>query len=143
MSGKTKKKLPPPVLLSAIVCDTVIIDAVTQKPSIIGIFENISAIKYPARHQRLAFFFELTNGHGKTEVTVKLVDVQEEDKILYEWTVEQRFKDARQVVNSTFGIGGIQFPHSGEYRFQIYVGTSLLGERRIICNKISVPKEDS
>ncbi len=141
MSGETDKKLPPPVLLSAVVCDAVIIDARTNKASIIGIFENISAPKYPARHPRLAFFFELTNGRGKTKLTIRLVDVQQEDKTLWECTVEQELKDVRQVVNSTFDISGIQFPHPGEYRFQIYAGKDLLGERRIICTEVELTED--
>ena len=136
-----KKKLPPPVLLSAIVCDQVIIDARTNKASVIGVFENISAPKYPARHPRLAFFFELTNGRGKTELTIRLVDVQQEDKTLWECTVEQELKDVRQVVNSTFDISGIQFPHPGEYRFQIYAGKDLLGERRIVCTEVELTED--
>lgn len=101
--------------------------------------KNISATKYPARHPRLAFFFELTNGHGKTRIIIRLVDVQEEDKILFEWTVEREFTDVRQVVSSTFDIGWIQFPHPGEYRFQIFAGTDFLGERRIICREVELP----
>jgi len=42
MSEEEIQKLPPPVLLSVIICDTVIIDRITDKPSIIGAFETIS-----------------------------------------------------------------------------------------------------
>ena len=41
--ARKQKTIPPPLLLSAIVCDMVIVDVVTRKPSVIGIFENISA----------------------------------------------------------------------------------------------------
>ena len=133
------RKLPPPVLLSVIICDLVIIDRITNKPSIIGAFETISAPKYPARHPRLVFFCQLTNGHGKTRITVKLVDVQQKDKTLFEGTIEQKFRDVREVANLTFDIGGMVFPHPGEYRFQIYAGTELLGERRIVCRQIKLP----
>ncbi|MCJ7778241.1 MAG: hypothetical protein MUP16_08010 [Sedimentisphaerales bacterium] len=133
------QKLPPPVLLSVIICDLVIIDRITDRPSIIGAFEAISAPKYPARHSRLALFCQLTNGHGKDKINVRLVDVQEEDKTLFEVAAEQEFKDVRQVANMTFEIGGIVFPHPGEYRFQVYAGTEFLGERRIICRQIELP----
>ena len=136
MSSEEKKKLPPPVLLSAIVCDRVIFDRLTGMPSIIGVLQTISAMKYPARHARLAFFCELTNAHGRENITVKLVDVQEDDKIMLEQTVQGEFVDVRQVVGLGFGFEGIVFPHSGEYRLQIYAGTAPLGERRIICRQI-------
>lgn len=139
MSEEEIQKLPPPVLLSVIICDTVIIDRITDKPSIIGAFETISAPKYPARHPRLALFCQLTNGHGKVKITVRLVDVQEEDKTLFEATVEHKFRDVREVANLTFDIGWIVFPHSGEYRIQVYAGTEFLGERRVICRQIELP----
>ena len=137
--SKERKEIPTPLLLSAIVCDRVIMDSITQTPSIIGILQTISAPKYPARHSRLTFFCELTNGHGKTQMTIRLVDVQQQDKTMFEQTVEQEFPDVRHVAGLTFGIEGMIFPHSGEYRFQIYAGINLLGERRIICRQIKLP----
>lgn len=137
--AEEEEKIPPPVLLSLIICDQVIIDSISKKVSIIGAFEGLSALKYPARHPRLAFFGQLTNGRGKTKIMISLVDVQEEDKILFQGAMEGEFKDVRQVVNVTFDIGGIVFPHPGEYRFQILAGTEFLGERRIICRQIKLP----
>jgi len=136
MSGEQKIKLPPPVLLSAIICDRVIFDRLTGMPSIIGVLQTISAPKYPARHARLAFFCELTNGHGKAKVTTRLIDLQQEDQTILEQTVQSQFVDVKQVVALGFGFEGIIFPHPGEYRFQIYAGTNLIGERRIICRQI-------
>ncbi len=137
-----EKKIPPPVLLPIIICDQVILDARTNKTSIISAFETISAPKYPARHGRLAVFCQLTNGRGKAKITLRLVDVQQEDKIMFEAAVEQEFVDIRQIANLTFDIGGIVFPHTGEYRFQIYAGTEFLGERRIVCREIEIPSGD-
>jgi hypothetical protein len=129
---------PPPVLLAVIICDQVILDRISQKASIIGAFENISAEKYPARHPRLAFFCQLTNGRGKTKVTITLVDVEKGDEVIFEQMVEPEFKDVRQVVNLTFDISGLVFPRPGEYRFKICTGTEFLGERRIICRQIKL-----
>ena len=137
-----QKDIPPPVLLSVIICDRVIIDRINNQPSIIGAFETISAPAYPARHARLAFFCQLTNGRSKTKVSIKLIDVEEKDKPLFQGSVDQEFSDIRQVANVTFDIIGIVFPHPGEYRFQIYAGTEFLGERRIICRQIELPSGD-
>jgi hypothetical protein len=137
--AEEKEMVPPPILLAVIICDQVILDSITRKPSIIGAFENISAVKYPARHPRLAFFCQLTNGRGRTKINVRLVDVDKEDEVVFERGIEAEFKDIRQVVNFNFDISGIVFPHEGEYRFQIYAGTELLGERRIICTRVELP----
>ena len=138
MAIDKQTNIPPPVLLSAIICDRVITDKRTNQPSIIGAFETVNAFKYPARHSRLAFFCQLTNGHGKVLITFKLVDVQKEDKPLFEQKIEHEFTDVRRVENLTFNIEGIPFPHPGEYRFQVFAGSTLLSERRIICREIQV-----
>jgi len=139
--AKKREEIPPPVLLSAIICDRVIFDNITRMPSIICVLETISAPRYPARHGRLAFFCELTNGHGKAQITARLVDVQQQDKIIFEQTVVGEFADVKQVVALTFGVEGLIFPHPGEYRFQIYAGTDFLGDRRIICRQIELRSE--
>jgi hypothetical protein len=140
MSEVEKPSVPPPILLSAIICERVIIDQLTQMPSVICVLQTITAPRYPARHAQLAFFCEFTNGHGKTKINARLVDVQQDDKVILEQTVEGRFADVKQVVCLTFGFEGIVFPHPGEYRFQVLAGTELLGERRIICREINLQR---
>jgi hypothetical protein len=134
------QKIPPPILVSVIICDQVIVDKRTNKYTIVGAFENIGAFEYPARHPRLALFCQLTNGRGKTPIRITLVDVQDTDKELGHFDVVESFKDPRLVKNITFDISGIVFPRPGEFRFQIYAGEHLLGERRIICRKLEPKK---
>src|SRR3989304_6305575 len=129
----------PPVLLSAIVCDRVIFDRLTGMPSVINILQMLNAPKYPVRSGQLIFFCELTNGHGKTKTKVRLIDVQENDKVVLEKEGIVEFKDVRQVVTLAMNLQGIVFEHPGEYRFQLYCDEGLLGERRIVCRKIELP----
>lgn len=136
------QKIPPPILLSVIICDQVILDSITKKPTIVGAFEVVSAEKYPARHSSLAFFCQLTNGRGEMPITIRLVDVGQTDQVMWQQKVRQDFSDVRQVRNLIFNVGGIIFPHEGEYRFQIYADEEFLGERRIICRKVEVQKEE-
>lgn len=128
-----------PIVLSLIVCDQVIVDARTGKPSIIGDTQTISAYKYPAKLPRLTFFFELTGGHGNVNVKVALVDVQEEDKRLFEGNALVHFKDPKQVVWNSLQTS-VVFPHAGEYRFQLYGANELLLERWIVCRQSKPPK---
>lgn len=135
MSEKDQK-IPPPVLLSVIICDQVITDMVTKKNTLVGVFENINSVKFPAQHPRLAIFCELTGGRGKMPITVRLIDVQNSDTVLGQFEIEESFTDPREVRNIRFDIGGLVFPNEGEYRFQVHYGQDLLGERRIICKKV-------
>jgi len=128
----------PPVLLSAIVCDRVIFDKITGMPSLINILQTVNAPKYPIR-QIMVFFCELTDGHGRTKLTARIVDTQQEDKIIFEQETVVEFKHVKQVVTLGLNLQGITFSLPGEYRFQLFTGDNLLGERRIICRKIKLP----
>ena len=127
-----------PILLSAITCGRVIFDKVSGMPSIIDIVQTINAQIFPARHPQIAFFCELTNGHGTTKMKIRLVDTQEEEKYIFEKEGTVQFKDVKQIVTLAMDLHGVVFPRPGEYRFQLFAGGNLLGERRIICRKIKL-----
>ncbi len=131
-----------PILLSAITCGRVIFDKVSGMPSIIDIVQTINAQKYPARHPQIVFFCELTNGHGTTKMKIRLVDTQEEEKYIFEKEGTVQFKDVKQIVTLAMDLHGVLFPQPGEYRFQLFAGGYLLGERRIICRKIELPPKN-
>ena len=126
-----------PILLSAVICEKVIFDRITGMPSLINIIQNINAQKFPARHDQLHFFSELTNGHGNTNTRVRLID--SDDKTIFEQQGVVEFKDVKDVVTLAVNLRGIVFPLPGEYRFQLYTQGTLLGERRISCRKVSPP----
>ena len=128
-----------PLLLSAIACNRVIFDKVSGMPSVIDIVHMINAPQFPARHPRIVFFCELTNGHGTTELQIRLVDAQEDEKVIFERTGTVQFADVKQIVTLAMDLHGIVFPHPGEYRFQLFTGGYLLGERRIVCLKTQQP----
>lgn len=132
----------PPILLSVVICDRVIFDKVTGMPSIINIIQNINSPKYPIRYPLLVFFCELTNGHGKTNIRIRLIEEQEE-KVIFEQKGAAEFKDVKQVVSLALNLQGVALPHEGEYRFQIFAEEHLLGERRIVCRKVEMPPRGS
>ncbi|MBN1123845.1 MAG: hypothetical protein JXA82_02480 [Sedimentisphaerales bacterium] len=129
-------QIPPPILLSAVLCDTVILDRITGKASVIGIFSVINSRKYPARHPKMSLFCEMTGGRGKMPVTAQLIDLHDDEKILVKQSVDVDFSDPLAVNGIIIDFIHIPFPHSGEYRFQIYAGHEYCGERRIICQVV-------
>lgn len=129
-----------PILLSAVTCNRVIFDKITGMASIIDIVQNINAPRFPVRCSQLVFFCEMTNGHGKTETRIRLISGEDEEKAIFEQTGAVEFKDVRQTVSLAINLQGIVFPEPGEYRFQLFTGGQLLGERRIVCRKLRQSK---
>jgi len=130
-----------PILLSIQVCDSVIADHFTGRASVINIIETIAASKFPARHPHITFFCEFVNGHGKSDVIVKLVDVQNDDKVINEVKGEMIFQNVKQISRLVMNFGGIVFPHEGEYRFQLYLNNELTAERRLVCKQVQLPRK--
>lgn len=128
-----------PILLSAITCNRVIFDKVSGMPSIIDIVQTIDAQRYPARHPQIVFFCEMTNGHGTADVKISLVNTQDEEKVIFEREGKVNFQNVKQIVTLAMNLQGIVFPGPGEYRFQLYSGGNLLGERRIACRQVKFP----
>lgn len=126
------------MLLSSIICDRVIFDRFTGMPTLVNILQNLNAQKFPVRTHQLVFFCELTNGHDKSNVKVRLVDVARDDKIIFEKNGTVQFRDVKQVVTMAMALQGVVFDHPGEYRFQLLVDEQLLGERMVVCRQISI-----
>ena len=129
-----------PILLSAVTCNRVIFDKITGMASIIDIVQNINATNFPVRCGQLVFFCEMTNGHGRTETRIRLISSEDEEKAIFEQTGAVEFKDVKQTVSLAINLQGVVFPEPGEYRFQLFTGGQLLGERRIVCRKLSRKK---
>jgi hypothetical protein len=69
--------LPKPDVLAMLVCDQIITDRLTGKQSLIGMFSRIHAMGFPATHPQLCVFVALTDGHGKTDLSIRVVDSNE------------------------------------------------------------------
>lgn len=132
----------PPMLLSAVICDRVIFDKISGMPSLINIIQHINAPQYPIRHGQLVYFCEMTDGHGTTNMKIRLIDAQDNDKVLFEQRGTVEFKSVQQIVTLAMNMQGIAFPTPGEYRFQLFAEEQLLGERRVICRKVQLPPKD-
>ena len=65
---------PAPDVLAMIVCDQIITDRLTGKQSLIGMFSKIHTRGFPAAHPQLSVFVALTDGHGKSDLTIRIVD---------------------------------------------------------------------
>jgi len=130
----------PPVVLSTIVCDRVLFDAPTRTNCLIGIRDCLFAPKYPVRIFQLFFFAEMTNGHDTTDIIVRLVDVQNDEKVLIEKKANVKFENVKSTVSVVLGFEGLAFEHPGEYCFQLIAAGQPLSSRRINCILIKPPQ---
>jgi hypothetical protein len=98
------------------------------KLNVLGIFDRIVADDLPVSHPRMVFAFrvaaEFADGGRSFPVQVRLVD--EDGQVMFDASGEinpplvppGEFSTANQV----FTLVGMQFPHAGQYRFEVRIG---------------------
>src|SRR5262245_25459224 len=86
-----------PFSLAMLICDAVHKDPSTGKPTIFGSFAALTAPSFPVRHPSMCVYLLLTDGHGVTPITLRMVDVSKEgpdhDQTLFEATTEMNMED--------------------------------------------------
>jgi hypothetical protein len=128
--------LPPPDVLALLICDQIITDRITGKQSLIGMFSKIHAPGFPATHPQLSVFAAMTDGRGKTDLLIRIVDGDESRPPLVEGRGSVHFKDPRAIANLALQFHGLRFPAPGEYRVQLWSNATLLREARLELVKL-------
>jgi hypothetical protein len=118
-----------PVGLAIVVCDQIIDDKLTNKKSLIGIFNQIGAGSFPCRHPRLAVFVSITEGRGTSHARLRIAH-DESGVVVAEVNGQIQFPDVHTVVELNFDMVGLAFPKPGLYSIEFYCDDALVLERR-------------
>ena len=130
---------PVPDVLSLIICDQIITDRITGKQSLIGMFSTVNSWRFPVVHPQLCVHVSLTEGRGKTPLTICIVDADEARKPLVEGKGVVEFQSPRAIANLALQFHGLTFPEPGEYRVQLLCNEILLREARLTLVKAKRP----
>jgi hypothetical protein len=136
----TSTPIQPPTYLGMVICDNVIQDADSKKYYLMGTATVTYAAAFPARHEKLCVYAVLTGLRGQSNVQLRLVHVDpqaNEDTQIMAITGEVNAPDPLAVAELVFSLRNLMFPKPGDYRFQLFSGDSLLGERRFVVNQMN------
>ena len=109
---------PPPSLRSFLIADQVFQQA-SGKWCIIGVFDRIWAMSFPARHPSLGLFIVLADAEGHYDVKIEFRDA--EDGVLT--TIEGiKIKVESPLATVNFGLqtSDLPLPSPGRYFFKLY-----------------------
>jgi hypothetical protein len=146
MTGESKpvsQEGKAPFALAMIICDAIWRDPSTGKRTLLGCFSAIFSPGFPVRCPVMGVYIAITDGHGKTSLTLRMVDVDEESPPVFELKGEADFADPRMILELDFAVMNAVFPQAGEYRLQLFAGTHPIMERRIVLASAPVAKGDS
>ena len=109
-----------PQVLAWITCDAVYADPATGKQTLLGIFTNLKAKKFPVSHPRMVWFLsfsDLTAGKHQLKISIGLP--MEESRTIIEKEFES--ENAAQRINLINDIQGLQFEKPGNYAIVIEI----------------------
>ena len=107
-----------PIGLSLILCDTTIEDVRTKKKSLIGLFTQISADKFPYTHPKMDVLVTLTGCCGPVPCTITCSEDGAE-KPLVSINFMVNAKSPRDVADVVLSIQSMRFPTPGLYIFRV------------------------
>lgn len=114
-----------PQLLCWLTCDGVHLDPATGKPTILGVFSNINALRFPVSHPQLVWFLSLTDcaaGEHRLKISFGLEDAAAKP------VIERPFESPgpTQQINLINEIRGLTFAMPGEYAIIVEIDDELL-----------------
>ncbi len=130
---------PTPSGLAIVICDQVIEDKLTNKKSLIGIFNNINATSFPCRHPQISIFVSLTEGCGECATRLRIIN-EETNDVVADVTGPIQFPDIHSVIELVFNLVGLVFPMPGLYSIEFYCDDALVLERRFHVTHSQPPK---
>jgi hypothetical protein len=131
-----------PYCLAMVLCDYVHRDPGTNKCSILGTFNSIVSQKFPTSVE-MDVYFALTDGFGKSDSVLKVVDVNDigSDEIPPILEVEGilDFKNPLAVLEAVVHLN-LELQKPGTYHVELYANSSVLMSRKLVAIQIQ-PEE--
>ncbi|MBI4582141.1 MAG: hypothetical protein HY718_20765 [Planctomycetes bacterium] len=118
-----------PVPIAMIVCDDVYKDMSSGKTALIGLFNNISASKFPATHGRCCVFVTVTDVRPETEFRLRVVHSETEHVVVEAKGPAPKQTTPLQVCDFCFQLAGMRFPEPGLYFVEFWGNDKLLFQR--------------
>ncbi|MFH1797768.1 MAG: hypothetical protein ABH844_00245 [Candidatus Omnitrophota bacterium] len=129
-------KASKPILNAMLVCDKIITEVGTNKKSLIGVFENISAHMFPCVHHSLTVYIKLTDANGKYKFCLELVDLETNSIIgKGEMPKDIEITSPLTIHDLVFNLAALKFEHQGKYEFRIFANGEVFGQKTFSVNK--------
>jgi len=137
INGGLMVKASKPVVNAMLICDKIITEVGTNKKSLIGIFENISAYKFPCVHHFLSVYIKLTDARGDYRFKLELADL-EDGSIVGKAEIPKTVNVSSPLAihDLVFNLAAMKFNHQGKYEFRIFANDEVFGQKTFMVNQI-------
>ncbi len=130
-----------PKINSFLLCDYIIQEHRTGKKSLIGIFHNIVAGKFPFAHPSLFIYANLSDAQGIYDFEMKLIDLESQAVIGHGRIPKIEISDRLKPVEIAMNIRQLVFPNPGKYEFQLFANAELVECRDLWVTEPRKPED--
>jgi hypothetical protein len=102
-----------------LLCDHTIREAGTGKVSLIGVFENISAARFPVVHRALSVYAKLGDAEGEYAIRLELLRL-EDGHVVAQGALRAAFADRMTPGELIFALDNLALDRPGRYEFRLY-----------------------
>jgi len=127
-----------PSALGLTLCDQIIIDRETLKPSLIGVFTAFSSNHFPTSPRHIEVFAALTDGQGRVVLDLVVTNLNTEEQIAGR-SMEQEFPDPLRTIHARFRLLALSFPEPGTYLFELRLEDEVICYRRLSVHQRENP----
>jgi hypothetical protein len=132
-----------PVVKAFLICDQVIHDAQTGKKTLVGVFHELRADRFPAVHPVLWIYANLTDARGKYAFEIRLVDVERNNVLGKGTPPEITIPGPLQTTELSAQLRNVALPGPGTYEFQLLTNGELVATKAIRVGPVDPNTEAS
>jgi hypothetical protein len=127
------------VVKAFLVCDQIIQDTQSGKKSLIGVFHELRAERFPAVHPALWIYANLTDAHGRYVFQLRLVDVERGDVLGRGEPPPIDIPGPLQTTELSAQLRNVALPRAGTYEFQLVANDQMLATKAIRVAQVRPP----
>jgi hypothetical protein len=127
-----------PSALGLMLCDQVIIERDTNKPTLVGVFKGLGCSQFPSTPRPMEVFAILTDGQGLINLDIVVIRLETDERTAARRIV-QEFPTPLDEVDVRFRLRTLSFPAPGTYLFELQADGEAICHRRLRVYHLEEP----
>ncbi len=127
---------PRPEVKAFLVCDQILHDAQSNKKSLIGVFHDLGATRFPAVHPSLWLYANLTDARGRYAFEFRFVDVTRNAVLGSGTPPPLDIPDPLRTTEFSAQLRNVAIPAPGTYEFHLLANGQLIATKAIRVAKV-------
>ncbi len=131
----TKSKQVKPAIIALVVCDNIYREP-GGKTALVGLFNRLTAHKFPIMHPRMAVFVSVTGVRRGSTAKLDIVHGENDRLVVAAEGPFPKEADPVSVVDMSFILNNVVFPEPGTYYIRFWGNEHLLVMRPFVVGKV-------